>query len=271
LVALMSAGLCCTLGVVGGAVIGEVTGGLLSRGGVPAQQSCRPARVTPAPLIDRLPPATPSPERAATGAPSADESPPAPEQAPSSPDTRGPTPDQARSETGPTADPDPAAVPLSDHPVQAAAVALPANQPMRPATRVIIPGLGVDAPVVLINLQNGTWPVDQLTTEVGHMQGTASPGDPSNVALAGHVTLAQGGDGPFRDLSQLKQGDEVVVFAGDQPYRYLVTQVRIVAPEEVWVAAPTAEPVLTLITCANWNRGRHAYDDRIVAVARLAS
>jgi sortase A len=164
-----------------------------------------------------------------------------------------------------------AAAPVPSQAQRAApAVALPANQPERPATKLVIPTLGVDAPVVVISLENGTWSVDRLTREVGHMQGTASPGDPSNVAIAGHVTLAQGGDGPFRDLSQLKQGDEVLVYVGEQSYRYAITQVRLAAPEDVQVTLPTAEPTLTLITCANWNQERRAYDDRIVAQARLA-
>lgn len=263
LVALVSAALCCTLGVAGGAVIGELTGGLLSRSDTPS----RSARPTAGLLVDRVPLATPSPMRsAASRTPWPAAIPPAlPE---------GPPPALA-DQSAPGIVPDPAQSPAAPAPttppVQAAplAVALPANQPARPATRLTIPTLGVDAPVVVIGLQGGTWPVDQLTQEVGHMQGTASPGDPSNVAIAGHVTLVQGGDGPFRNLSQLKQGDEVWAWVGDQPYRYAVTQVRMVSPEDVHVTAPTIEPTLTLITCANWNRERRAYNDRIVAVARL--
>lgn len=147
---------------------------------------------------------------------------------------------------------------------------LPADQPRVPATRLVIPKLGVDSPVVLIALRDGTWQVDHLTQEVGHLQGTASPGDASNIALAGHVTLARGGDGPFRYLSQLRQGDEVLVFAGEQLYRYVVQEVRVVSPEDVQVTFPTAEPTLTLITCANWNRERRVYDDRVIAIAKLA-
>lgn len=147
---------------------------------------------------------------------------------------------------------------------------LPADQPKVPATRLVIPKLGVDAPVVLIALRDGTWQVDQLTYEVGHLQGTASPGESSNIAIAGHVTLARGGDGPFRYLSQLRQGDEVLVFAGEQSYRYVINEVRVVSPEDVQVTFPTAEPTLTLITCANWNRERRVYDDRVIAIAKLA-
>jgi sortase A len=148
---------------------------------------------------------------------------------------------------------------------------LPANQPTRPASRLVIPSLGVDAPVVLLMLDalRGTWDVSQLTQEVGHLQGTAAPGDPSNVALAGHVTLAQGGDGPFRNLAQLRMGDDVLVYSGDEVYRYTIESVRVVAPEDVEVTFPTARPTLTLITCANWDRARRVYEQRIVAVGHL--
>jgi len=153
----------------------------------------------------------------------------------------------------------------------ASTMGLPANQPKRPATRLVIPKLGVDAPVVVVTLREGIWQVDQLTQEVGHLQGTASPGDPSNVAIAGHVTLTGGKDGPFRHLSQLRKGDEVLVFTQEQEYRYLVREVRVVSPEDVQVTFPTTEPILTLITCINWNHDRRVYDERIIAVAELTS
>jgi LPXTG-site transpeptidase (sortase) family protein len=146
---------------------------------------------------------------------------------------------------------------------------LPANQPTRPASRLVIPSLGVDVPVVLLRLENGTWDISRLTQQAGHLQGTAAPGDPSNVALAGHVTLAKGGDGPFKNLAQLRMGEDVLVYSGDQVYRYAIESVRVVAPDDVEVTFPTARPTLTLITCANWDRARRVYDQRIVAVGHL--
>jgi LPXTG-site transpeptidase (sortase) family protein len=153
---------------------------------------------------------------------------------------------------------------------QAPPSGLPANKPERPATRLVIPALNVDAPAVVIPFRDGTWDVSQLTYEVGHLQGTASPGDPSNVALAGHITLSQGGYGPFRYLAQLKIGDEAAVYVGDEAYRYIIDYVHIVAPDDVEVTLPTTTPILTLITCANWDSVRRRYNDRIVAIGHLA-
>ena len=60
-------------------------------------------------------------------------------------------------------------------------------------------------------------------------------------------------------------GDEVIVYAGDQPYRYIITTKRIVEPTEVSVLAQTTKPVATLISCFPYMVDTH----RIVVVAEL--
>jgi sortase A len=71
-------------------------------------------------------------------------------------------------------------------------------------------------------------------------------------------------------LSQLESGDEVLVYVGDQEvYVYTVDSVRTVEATDVEVAYPTTEPVLTLITCVNWNPAQGRYNDRLVVVAHL--
>ena len=154
--------------------------------------------------------------------------------------------------------------------VSQASTDLVASLPDRPATRIVIPAIDVDAPVVVVPIRNGTWDVEQITHEVGHLQGTASPGDSSNVVMAGHITLTAGGYGPFRGLSQLESGDEVLVYVGDQEvYVYTVDSVKTVEATDVEVAYPTTEPILTLITCVNWNPTQGRYNDRLVVVAHL--
>jgi sortase A len=124
--------------------------------------------------------------------------------------------------------------------------------------------------VVVIPIRDGTWDVKQITHEVGHLQGTASPGDGSNVVMAGHVTLSTGGYGPFRGLAQLQPGDEVLVNVGHkEAYVYTVDSIKTVEATDVKVAYPTTEPVLTLITCVNWDPVRGRYNDRLVVVAHL--
>jgi LPXTG-site transpeptidase (sortase) family protein len=154
--------------------------------------------------------------------------------------------------------------------VSQATMGLIASLPDRPATRIVISAIDVDAPVVVIPIRDGTWDVEQITHEVGHLQGTASPGDNSNVVMAGHITLSAGGYGPFRGLAQLQPGDEVLVYVRDQEvYVYEVDSLKTVEATDVEVTYPTTEPMLTLLTCVNWDAVQGRYNDRLVVVARL--
>ncbi|MFB0534169.1 MAG: sortase [Anaerolineae bacterium] len=156
--------------------------------------------------------------------------------------------------------------------VSQAPAGLVASLPDRPATRIVIPAIDVDAPVVVIPIRNDTWDVKQITHEVGHLQGTASPGDNNNVVMAGHITLTTGGYGPFRGVAQLQPGDEILVYIGDKEvYVYTVDSVKTVKATDVEVAYPTTEPILTLITCVNWDPVQGRYNDRLVVVAHLGS
>jgi len=67
-------------------------------------------------------------------------------------------------------------------------------------TRLVIPKLNLDAPIILSPLEGESWKVDHLGMDyVGHLEGTAPPGSSSNVVLAAHVTVSAGVYGPFAD------------------------------------------------------------------------
>jgi sortase A len=78
---------------------------------------------------------------------------------------------------------------------------------------------------------------------VGHIPGTALPGESGNVGLAGHR------DTFFRPLKDLKMQDEVQVSTLKGVFKYQVVSLRIVDPSNVGVLAPSGENVLTLVTC----------------------
>jgi sortase A len=108
------------------------------------------------------------------------------------------------------------------------------------ATRLQIPAINVDAQVV----QGDSW--DQLKKGVGQHLGTANPGERGNLVLSAHNDIF--GE-IFRHLDQLQAGDEIIVSAGSQRYRYVVTQRRVIAPTQVDVLLPTHDPTVTLISC----------------------
>jgi len=87
--------------------------------------------------------------------------------------------------------------------------------------------------------------IDKTTLRrgVGHIPGTALPGHPGNVGLAGHR------DTFFRPLKDLKINDEVEFSTLAGNFKYEVESVRVVDPDNVGVLAPSGHNVLTLVTC----------------------
>ena len=83
-----------------------------------------------------------------------------------------------------------------------------------------------------------------LNRAVGRIAGTARPGEPGNLGIAGHR------DGFFRGLKDLAPGGELELETLDGAQLvYTVRDIWIVQPEDVHVLDPTPEPSLTLVTC----------------------
>lgn len=135
--------------------------------------------------------------------------------------------------------------PLVEHraarpPAPASTATVPA--PAAPATgdlvgRITIPRVGVSA-IIAEGADGGT-----LRRAVGHISGTALPGQPGNVGLAGHR------DTFFRPLRNIRSGDTIVVTTARGDFSYRVVSTSIVDPYAVEVLNPTKDEVLTLVTC----------------------
>ena len=82
-----------------------------------------------------------------------------------------------------------------------------------------------------------------LRRAVGHIPGTALPGQPGNVGLAGHR------DTFFRPLKDLRIKDEVQFSTLKGNFKYEVESLRVVEPDNIGVLAPSGENVLTMVTC----------------------
>jgi sortase A len=101
------------------------------------------------------------------------------------------------------------------------------------------------------------------------MGDTSWPGLGGNTALAGHVSLRNGRDGPFRYLDQLQPNDEVFLYTEENIYTYKVRESRVVPEGDMSVISPTNTPQLTLITCVNFNADAGIYMDRLILFADL--
>jgi len=103
--------------------------------------------------------------------------------------------------------------------------------------RIEIPSLGLSAIVM-----EGTG-ASTLRRAVGHISGTALPGQPGNVGISGHR------DTFFRPLRNIRQHDIVTLTTLIGEYRYRVVSTRIVRPNDVAVLDPGESQILTLVTC----------------------
>ncbi len=107
--------------------------------------------------------------------------------------------------------------------------------------RVEIPRLDISA-VVREGVDSKT-----LSRAVGHVPSTALPGDPGNVAIAGHR------DTYFRNVRNIRKGDHIRMVTQKGTFEYAVDSLRIVGPTDVKVLDPTADPAITLVTCYPFN------------------
>ena len=107
-----------------------------------------------------------------------------------------------------------------------------------PAIAVLrIPKIHLEVPVL-----EGTDDLS-LNRGVGHVTGTANPGQNGNVAIAGHR------DGFFRGLKDISLGDTIEIATSEGSETYVIDRITIVNPSDVSVLASRPQASLTLITC----------------------
>jgi sortase A len=103
--------------------------------------------------------------------------------------------------------------------------------------RLDIPRLGVSVAV----LQGTNSRI--LRLGVGHIDGTALPGEPGNSGIAGHR------DTFFRELKDVQKNDEIELQTANGRFRYQVDWAKVVAPDDRTVLTSSTESALTLVTC----------------------
>ncbi len=116
---------------------------------------------------------------------------------------------------------------------------------MTPPEAVLrIPRVGIEVPVF-----EGTSDL-VLNRGVGHIAGTALPGQPGNVS--GNIVIAGHRDGFFRGLKDIAVGDRIELQRPGSVSltdTYLVRNIAIVFPSDTSVLHSTDTSTLTLVTC----------------------
>jgi LPXTG-site transpeptidase (sortase) family protein len=136
-------------------------------------------------------------------------------------------------------------------------------------TRIVIPTLLLDTEVKYVPYDGFTWLITGLRQEVAWMGNTSWPGLGSNTSLAGHVTVAGMGDGPFRHLDELPSGELVLLYTEKNIYTYQVRESRVTDDGDMSVTYPTDNPQISLITCVDWDQETRTYLNRLVVIADL--
>jgi sortase A len=103
--------------------------------------------------------------------------------------------------------------------------------------RIEIRAIGLSA-MILEGIDERT-----LRRAVGHIPNTPLPGQPGNVALAGHR------DTFFRALRNIHKNDEITLETLSGLYRYRVDSTEVVDPRETRVLDNSEDAILTLVTC----------------------
>jgi sortase A len=103
--------------------------------------------------------------------------------------------------------------------------------------RIEIPRIGLSV-VVLEGTTSQT-----LRHGVGHIEGTALPGESGNIGIAGHR------DTYFRGLKDIRANDEIQIQTAAGITRFEVDWIQITVPSDVAIVPPATDSALTLVTC----------------------
>lgn len=140
--------------------------------------------------------------------------------------------------------------------------AVPEAEVVGPQNEIIIPKIGLTAPIVFIDTNSEVEVLKALQNGVVHYYGTAYPGEVGNTAFFGHSSNDWWEPGNYKFvfvlLEKLSVGDVYEIHYNSRKYVYKVTQTKIVPPNDLSVLNQTSKPTSTLITCTppgtSWQR-----------------
>lgn len=146
----------------------------------------------------------------------------------------------------------------------------PEPEPVEEPTRLAVPAISVDAPVVPVGLEDdGSMEIPHDISTIGWYELGVMPGETGTAVLSGHVDSREQGRGAFWDLRTLDVDDIVTVDHEDgTTSEWRVTGRTVYAKDElpiVDIFTRFGDTRLVLITCGGAfdNSTRH-YEDNVV-------
>jgi len=125
----------------------------------------------------------------------------------------------------------------------------PAPVPVFVPSRIVVPALQINAPIVPVGTEpDGSMGTPKTATDVAWWQGM--PVGKGNALFAGHSDW-NGSPGSFQALGDLKPGDNVIVTGQGRSLTFRVTWVQLLSGgiDATQILGPQGAPVVTLITC----------------------
>ena len=115
-------------------------------------------------------------------------------------------------------------------------------------TRIQIPDLQIDLPVIPAQIVNGHW--QTTSSGVSYLTTSARPGQPGNSIFYGHNWPRLLGG-----LKKIKPGSVIIIntSADHFPVLFRVIDVKTVSPTDVSILASTTRSQLTLYTCTGFS------------------
>lgn len=109
---------------------------------------------------------------------------------------------------------------------------------------IVIPKIGANAKIIPnVNPYNAKEYQAALTGGVAHARLTVFPGEVGNMFLFSHSSI-------FYLLYKMEKGDEIDLYRGGRKFKYLVTEKKTVAAEEVkYLQDEGLKKTVTLMTC----------------------
>jgi LPXTG-site transpeptidase (sortase) family protein len=145
---------------------------------------------------------------------------------------------------------------VNKNPIQISSSLYASKDTTNDPVRILIPKTDIDLKVVDAQIVNGYWELADNTASYG--LGSGHPGIKGNTVIFAHARV-----GLFYNLKDVQLGDIVYVFTKDRWYRYKVSKIDAVYPNQTEVIQPTKNEVLTLYTCTGF------YDEKRLIVTAI--
>ncbi|MFC5909178.1 class F sortase [Streptacidiphilus monticola] len=177
-----------------------------------------------------------------------------------------------------SAPPQPAAVDgiqATGSPRAGASAAVAPGLPPSPPTRIVIPAIQVNAPIIAVGLDASSHllpPPEDNRNLAGWYKNGPTPGSSGNAVIDGHVDTMQG-PAVFWGLGALHKGNIVQVQRADRTTAvFTIDAIEVYSSSDfpsARVYGPTTRPELRLITCGGGYTKKTGYLGNVVVFAHL--